>query len=174
MAVRSYSDKGMQLVVVETYGFKQFSKAMRTFDRETREDMMRGIKQAVDPIVQKAKSNAPKRSGRMAGTIKTKWNNMGVTVEAGGARAPYAPVIEFAHSKTGGGFAFLRKSTRGGVRGRVSGTTGGRDYSKMKGAPPRYLYKAVSETEAEVFRNIDRVMQRSMSEFWEQRWNQKD
>ena len=46
-------------------------------------------------IAAEAKAVAPKRSGKLAGSVRGSKAKNRVTVSAGGARAPYAPYVAF-------------------------------------------------------------------------------
>lgn len=76
-------------------------RELRTFMRKFGDDLdKQGLKdihgKVAEPVAATAKTLAPRRSGRLAGSIRTaKGSTKAATVRAGGARVPYAGVHEF-------------------------------------------------------------------------------
>lgn len=52
-------------------------------------------------VAHDAQAGAPKRSGKLAGSVRAGKAKTRATIYAGGARVPYAPVIEYGHAARG-------------------------------------------------------------------------
>ena len=59
-------------------------------------------------VTNRAKQEAPNRTGRLAGSIRPSKRQNGVTIRAGGASAPYAPYVYFGASTQPGPRPFIK------------------------------------------------------------------
>ncbi len=64
-------------------------------------------------MTNRSKQEAPNSTGRLAGTIRPSKRQNGVTIRAGGARAPYAPFVYFGASTQPGPRPFMLKALEG-------------------------------------------------------------
>lgn len=83
-------------VVVE--GMAEARKALKAVSKEAQRACTTALRHAMDPVAAKARSYAPKRSGRLAGSIKpyAKAKEAGVIVRGSSAAGAYAGVQEYA------------------------------------------------------------------------------
>lgn len=93
---------------VRIEGLADFRRDLRRINPELNKGVREALKRAVEPVASEARAKAPKRSGRLASSIKpfTKGNVAGVAVTARDRRTGYRYPrrIEFAD---GGRRAFL-------------------------------------------------------------------
>lgn len=83
---------------IKVEGGRELRKALAALDPKM--DDLKDAHQRVAKIVeQHARANAPRRSGRLAGSIRGNRAKTRATVKAGGARVRYAGVIEWGWPK---------------------------------------------------------------------------
>lgn len=98
---------------VEVQGLREFSRALKKADRDLPKEMRAGLNDIARTVSEKAKSSVPKRSGRLANSIRpTSTPKMG-RVSMGGARVPYAGFIEFG-GRVGRGKSVVRAFVKDG------------------------------------------------------------
>lgn len=83
---------------VEIQGLREFSRRVRSADKELSKEMRRGMKSIAETVARSAKESVPKRSGKLANSIRPTSTPKVGKVSMGGARVPYAGFIEFGGS----------------------------------------------------------------------------
>lgn len=106
----------MSTDAIKVAGLKQFTRDLKKLDRDLGRAVRLALNDAAQLVVDEAVPKIPRKSGRAAGTVKSKSTQTKARVSAGSARVPYYAWLDF-----------------GGQAGRVS-----RQFRK-KG---RYLYIA--------------------------------
>src|SRR5262245_58300761 len=91
---------------VHVVGLKQLRSALRAIDTSLPREINAALREAVQPIAYDASTRAPRRTGRLARSVRAGATARGAYI---GARVPYAAVHEF-----GGTTRFL--SRRGQIR----------------------------------------------------------
>ncbi len=80
---------------VEVIGARELRRALRTLPKEYRRELATIHKKAVKPVVDTAKVLAPRRSGRLAGSIRALGSQTSGRVAVGKKSVPYAGVIHY-------------------------------------------------------------------------------
>lgn len=80
---------------VEVVGLDDVIRDLRRFDNLTKQDIKGAHKDAAEPVKREALQLVPKRSGKLAGTLRTAGLASGGRVRAGLGRVPYAGPIHF-------------------------------------------------------------------------------
>jgi len=80
---------------IQITGLRQAKKALRQLPPDIRREFNRAARAAGQEIRDEAKQLVPKRSGRLARSIKVKTKRGNAFVEAGGKPLPYAKPIHF-------------------------------------------------------------------------------
>lgn len=80
---------------VEIQGLREFSRKLRMADAELSKEMRLGLKEIASTVADEAKAMVPRRSGRLAASIRPTSTPKVAKVSMGGARVPYAGFIEF-------------------------------------------------------------------------------
>ena len=80
---------------VEVIGARELRRALRTLPKEYRRELATIHKKAVKPVVDLAKTLAPHRSGRLAGSIRALGSQTAGQVAVGKKAVPYAGVIHY-------------------------------------------------------------------------------
>ncbi len=80
---------------VEVVGARELRRALRTLPKEYRRELAAIHKKAVKPVVDTAKVIAPRRSGRLAGSIRALGSQTQGQVAVGKKSVPYAGVIHY-------------------------------------------------------------------------------
>lgn len=80
---------------VEITGAREFRRALRRFPKEYRRELATIHKKVVRPVAAEARTLVPRRSGRLAGSIRPLGSQTGGRVAAGGRAVPYAGPIHF-------------------------------------------------------------------------------
>lgn len=117
-------------VLVE--GLDAASKSLGAAPEGMQKELARALRTAARPAAAKAKASAPRRSGRLAASIRVNAGRKGALV---GSPRAHAPVLEFAFK---GRYASL---------------------SDRWGRPPRYLIPAVEESAPEIEREAGKAIQ---------------
>ena len=82
-------------MAVEVIGAKELRRAMRTLPKEYKRELGVIHKKAVKPVVDTAKTIAPRRSGRLAGSIRALGSQTSGRAAVGKKSVPYAGVIHY-------------------------------------------------------------------------------
>ena len=85
---------------IKVEGARQLSRALRKAGVSI-QDMKAANEKVGDVVARAATPLAPKRTGRLAATIKPGKLRSGATVKAGGGGVKYAPYVEFGTHKMG-------------------------------------------------------------------------
>jgi len=93
---------------IDVEGLNQFVKGIKAVDRELAKDMRRGLNQAIDLVVDVARADVPRRSGRAAKSLRSASTQTAARIVAGGQRAPYYPWLDFG-GRVGRGRSVQRK-----------------------------------------------------------------
>ncbi len=80
---------------VQVSGAKELRKALRTLPKEYRRELATIHKKAVKPVVDTAKTLAPRQSGRLAGSIRALGSQTMGRAAVGKKSVPYAGVIHY-------------------------------------------------------------------------------
>ncbi|MFI7677869.1 hypothetical protein [Actinophytocola sp. NPDC049390] len=80
---------------VKIKGLAEFSRNLRKLDSELPKALRLAHNEAGQLIVDYAKPRVPRRTGRAAGTIKTRSTRTETRVQGGSKRAPYYPWLDF-------------------------------------------------------------------------------
>lgn len=80
---------------IEVHGARELRRALRTLPKEYRRELATIHKKAVKPVVDTAKVLAPRRSGRLAGSIRALGSQTMGQVAVGKKAVPYAGVIHY-------------------------------------------------------------------------------
>lgn len=124
---------GEQRVVVD--GLRDLNRALKAADDEAVKAMKAVLKEIAEGVASDARSRVPRRTGKAAASYKPRGGVKGAAVAFGGARAPYAPWLDF-------GGAVGRKR---GVRRPV--VQGG-----------RYLYPAIGDNMEDVQEKVAKAI----------------
>jgi len=76
-------------------GLREFQRALRQIDPDLRKELREVQKEAAQIVAVTAAARAPRRTGRLAGSIRATATQKAGSVRAGGARLPYAGPIHF-------------------------------------------------------------------------------
>lgn len=130
---------GEQRVVVT--GLRDLNKGLKELDSEAADAMRKAMKDIAEGVASDVRARVPRRSGKAAASYRPRGGVKGASIAFGGAKAPYAPWLDF------GGAVGRRKSIRRPV---------------VKGG--RYLYPAIddnmSDLEDKVADAIDSITRR--------------
>ncbi len=80
---------------IEVHGAKELRRALKSLPKEYRRELATIHKKAVKPVVDTAKQIAPRRSGRLAGSIRALGSQTMGQVAVGKKAVPYAGVIHY-------------------------------------------------------------------------------
>ncbi len=80
---------------IKITGLKEFSRNLRKMDKDLPKALRLALNDAGEIIVEWARPRVPKRSGRAAGSIKSKSTRTLARVSAYGNRVPYGPWLDF-------------------------------------------------------------------------------
>lgn len=97
MARRTASSRGDLAIAVE--GLRPLLRALKHTEDRLDKNLKLRLKEIARPVADRAKRNAPKRSGRLAGSIKTAATLKGAAVRS---TLVYAPIHEYG-GRTGRG-----------------------------------------------------------------------
>jgi hypothetical protein len=92
-------------VTVKTGGVVGLLRRLEAISDEARREVWEVLREEGDATAEDAKGRCPKRTGKLAATIKVEEGRdaMQVFVTAGSKKRPYAHLVEFGHAKKGGG-----------------------------------------------------------------------
>jgi len=76
-------------------GLREFQRALRQIDPDLRKELREVQKEAAQIVAVTAAARAPRRTGRLAGSVRATATQKAGSVRAGGARLPYAGPIHF-------------------------------------------------------------------------------
>lgn len=92
-------------------GLERWSARILQLPEEVQAQVTDALKKSSDEFVDRLKTNIPKASGELAGTIKATFGTgeggtaadkaLTVTISVGDAQHPYAPAVEFGHMDKG-------------------------------------------------------------------------
>ena len=80
---------------IEVRGAREFRRALKTLPKEYRKELATIHKKAVKPVVETAKTIAPRRSGDLAGSIRALGSQTSGRAAVGKKSVPYAGVIHY-------------------------------------------------------------------------------
>lgn len=84
----------MALTIAVT-GLKELSRSLNKVDGEAAKQLRIVFNDAAELVVATARPRIPRRTGKAAGSLKTKSTRTAVRVAFGGPRAPYYPWLDF-------------------------------------------------------------------------------
>jgi len=87
------TSRGIAAFKIDTTGFAKASKDLKGAGPQFRMQMAAGLKEAMQPVLSSAQSHAS-WSTRIPKTIKISATQSGVSIKAGGAKAPHAAAFE--------------------------------------------------------------------------------
>jgi len=76
-------------------GLREFQRGLRELDKGLPKSLRLALNDAANVIVDDARPQVPRRSGRAAGSIKARSTRTLARVVGGGSRAPYYPWLDF-------------------------------------------------------------------------------
>ena len=85
----------MSTAAIRVVGLKELSRALRKMDTDLPKAMRTAWNTIGDRVIQTARADVPRRSGRAAASIKPRSTRTELRVTAGGNRAPYYPWLDF-------------------------------------------------------------------------------
>ncbi|KKM21331.1 hypothetical protein LCGC14_1636550, partial [marine sediment metagenome] len=80
---------------IEVHGAKELRRALKSLPKEYRRELATIHKKAVKPVVDTAKQIAPRRSGRLPGSIRALGSQTMGQAAVGKKTVPYAGVIHY-------------------------------------------------------------------------------
>ncbi len=80
---------------IEVHGARELRRALKNLPKEYRRELATIHKKAVKPVVDTAKQIAPRRSGRLAGSIRALGSQTMGQAAVGKKAVPYAGVIHY-------------------------------------------------------------------------------
>lgn len=83
-----------EVIGIEVAGFAAFQRDIKKANADWLHLFRGKLKDATDIVVNDAQARIGSSSSRIAGTIRPSVTNRGISVRAGGARAPHAPAFE--------------------------------------------------------------------------------
>lgn len=92
-------------VTVKVRGAMELQRRLESLTEEAQRAVWEALREEGDATAEDAKGRCPKRTGKLASTIKVEEGKdaMQVFVTAGSKKRPYAHLVEFGHAKKGGG-----------------------------------------------------------------------
>ena len=84
-----------QVADVRIEGARELARSLRAVDKGLPKEMARIHKRVAEPVADKARAKAPKRTGRLASSIKAYGTQRAAAIGAGARLPPYAGVIEY-------------------------------------------------------------------------------
>jgi phage gpG-like protein len=85
---------------IQVEGLRELQRALRqAADTELPKELRQVNKQVAERVVSAALTRVPRRTGRLAASIKPVGSNLSASVKAGGARVPYAAAIHWGWRK---------------------------------------------------------------------------
>lgn len=94
-------------------GLKDFQAALRDAEEGLQKQLRVVFNEAADAVVASARPFIPRRSGRLAGTLKASSGQREASVKLGGVKTPYAGFIEFG-GRVGRRRSVIRRFVPGG------------------------------------------------------------
>jgi len=76
-------------------GLADFSKNLKTLDRDLPKALRMAFNQAADVVVVDARQHIPSKSGKAKGSVKARSTQTASRVVGGSARVPYYPWLDF-------------------------------------------------------------------------------
>lgn len=80
---------------IQITGLAAFSRNLRRMDAALAPGLRLALNEAADVVVQDARPNVPRKTGKAQASIKPKSTRTAVRVSEGGNRAPYVPWLDF-------------------------------------------------------------------------------
>lgn len=84
---------------IEIQGLRELNRAFRSLGREATGELKGVHLDAAKIVEERARQIVPKRTGRLAGTLRSAGTMRGANVRAGFARVPYAGPIHFGWAR---------------------------------------------------------------------------
>lgn len=80
---------------ISVTGLRKFSRDLKKIDNDLPKALRVALNEAADVVVDHARPDVPRRSGRAQRSIKAKSTRTAVRVSGGGSKAPYYPWLDF-------------------------------------------------------------------------------
>lgn len=80
---------------IKIQGLREFQKSLKKLDKDLPKALRIAFNEAADSVAADARRRVPKRSGRAAGSIRSRSTQVSVRITEGGSRAPYMPWLDF-------------------------------------------------------------------------------
>ncbi len=93
---------------VEVEGLADLNRSLRQVGSDAAKTLKVALNGVADLIVDEARKEIPKRSGKAAGSIKAASTGTKIRIKVGGRKAPYYPWLDFG-GKTGKGGSVTRR-----------------------------------------------------------------
>lgn len=93
-------------LTIAVSGLRELARGLKRVDNEAAKQLRIVFNEAAELVVATARPRIPRRTGKAAGSLKTKSTRTAVRVTFGGPRAPYYPWLDF------GGRTGIRKSVK--------------------------------------------------------------
>ena len=126
----------MTVEPIRVQGLAEFNKALKRMDSELPKGLRLAHNEAAQIVVDTARSDMPRRSGRARAAVKAKSTRTASRVSAGSSRAPYVPWLDY------------------GGEGRIKGRPAAREF--VKGG--RYVYPAFHARRNDVEAALERAL----------------
>lgn len=127
------------MAVVQVRGLKEVQKALKAIDKDLPKGLRTEFLVVARAVVGTAQGNAPRVSGRAAGSIRPRAAQTGAGIAFGGNAAPYFPWLDFGGTTGKGHRPGVPKS--GSVEREWKGNPGGEG---------RYVYPAIRAHEDDI------------------------
>lgn len=98
---------------IKVDGLRELQAALKSADSNLPKELRKALNLASDEIIDYARPRFPKRSGRAAASLKARSTQKLARVGLGGARAPYAPWLDFG-GRVGPGRSVVRPFYKSG------------------------------------------------------------
>lgn len=82
-------------LTIAVSGLRELSRSLSKVDGESAKQLRIVFNEAAELVITTARPRIPRRTGRAAGSLKTKSTRTAVRVAFGGPRAPYYPWLDF-------------------------------------------------------------------------------
>lgn len=82
-------------LTIAVSGLRELSRSLSKVDAESAKQLRIVFNEAAELVITTARPRIPRRSGKAAGSLKTKSTRTAVRVAFGGPKAPYYPWLDF-------------------------------------------------------------------------------
>lgn len=97
---------------IKVEGLREFQRALRGLDADLPKALRKALNNAVNIVVDDAKPRIPRRSGRMAASLKAQSSQTKARIKGGGNRAAYFGWIDFGGKRKGRGGGIVTRPFR--------------------------------------------------------------